>query len=145
MHTSRRRGIRTTAARTAARCVGAAFLLLGVLGFVPGATTSFDSLGFAGPASQAQLFGIFQVSVLVNIVHLVAGIIGLLAARRVPAAVSYLVVGGLVYLLLWAYGGMVGENTQANVMPLDRADDWLHLGIGLVMLALGLLPRQRQE
>ena len=56
----------------AALVVGAIFLLVGVLGFIPGVTTDYDMLAWAGHESHAQLFGIFTVSVLHNIVHLVA-------------------------------------------------------------------------
>ncbi|MDN5791808.1 MAG: DUF4383 domain-containing protein, partial [Brevibacterium aurantiacum] len=56
---------------------GAVFLLVGILGFVPGITQDLDTIMFAGHHSQAALLGIFQVSVLHNIVHLLFGIVGL--------------------------------------------------------------------
>ena len=143
MLVSRRLEVHTAAARTAGRVVGCAFLGVGLLGFVPGLTTHYGSLGVSGPDSQAQLFGLFQVSVLLNGLHLLFGVVGLWLSRTVPGAVCYLVVGGLLYLLLWAYGGTVATDSAANVVPLDGADDWLHLVLGLVMIALGLLPRQR--
>lgn len=46
----------------AALVTGAVFLLVGVLGFIPGVTTNFDQLGFAGPGSEALLLGLFQAS-----------------------------------------------------------------------------------
>jgi hypothetical protein len=58
------------AVQTAALVVGAAFLLVGVLGFVPGITSNFSELSFAGHHSGALLLGVFQVSVLHNVVHL---------------------------------------------------------------------------
>lgn len=143
MVVSRRPVVHTAAARTAARVVAIAFLVVGVLGFVPGITNGYGSLGLSGPDSQAQLLGLFQVSMLLNAVHLAFGVAGLLLSRSVPGAVCYLVVGGLVHLLLWAYGGTVATESEANVVSLDGADDWLHLTLGLVMIALGLLPRQR--
>lgn len=51
----------------AALVVGAVFLLVGILGFVPGITTDYDLLGGAGHHSGAKLLGIFQVSVLHNL------------------------------------------------------------------------------
>lgn len=60
----------------AAVAVGAVFLLVGVLGFVPGITTRFDTLTFAGHHSEAALFGVFAVSGLHNAVHLVFGVLG---------------------------------------------------------------------
>jgi hypothetical protein len=60
----------------------AAFLLVGVAGFVPGLTTSYGDLAFAGHQSGAMLLGIFQVSILHNIVHLLFAIAGYVHARR---------------------------------------------------------------
>jgi Domain of unknown function (DUF4383) len=129
-------------ARTAAMVVGAVFLLVGVLGFVPGVTTSYDSLSFAGHMSDAKLLGVFQVSVLHNIVHLLFGVAGLAMARRTASAVGYLVGGGAVYLVLWLYGLLIDKSSTANFVPVNSADDWLHLVLGLGMIALGVLGRR---
>jgi hypothetical protein len=117
---------------------GAVFLLVGVLGFVPGVTADFGELTFAGPHSGALLFGVFAVSVLHNLVHLLFGVLGLLAARRTGTARGYLVVGGGVYLLLWVYGSAAGEHMAPNFVPFNIADNWLHLGLGVGMVLLGV-------
>lgn len=138
---------RATGARTglqkAALATGALFLLVGVLGFIPGITTSYGSLGMAGHRSGALLLGIFQVSVLHNIVHLAFGAAGLLLARTHHQARSFLIYGGVIYLVLWLYGLLVGDETPANIVPVNAADNWLHLGLGLGMisLAIALSPR----
>jgi hypothetical protein len=44
-----------------------------------------------------------------------------------------------VYLLLWVYGSAVGEHLAANFMPFNTADNWLHLGLGLGMILLGVV------
>jgi Domain of unknown function (DUF4383) len=129
--------------RTAALVVSIAFLLVGLMGFIPGLTTDYGDLTFAGHHSDAHLLGVFQVSVLHNIVHLLFGVAGLAMARTIPGARAYLVGGGAIYLLLWVYGLVVGQDTAANFVPLNGADDWLHLGLGLGMLALGLLLVRR--
>jgi hypothetical protein len=121
-----------------ASAAGALFLVVGVLGFVPGITTDFGELAFAGPRSGALLFGVFAVSVLHNAVHLLFGVLGLLAARTTGAARGYLVVGGGAYLLLWVYGSAVGEHLAANFVPFNVPDNWLHLGLGLGMVLLGV-------
>src|SRR4051794_9143352 len=104
--------------RTAATVVGATFLLVGILGFVPGITTDYDNLKFAGHHSGAKLIGVFEVSVLHNIVHLLFGIAGLALARRARTAGTYLVGGGLVYAVLWIYGLVVDHDSDANFVPL---------------------------
>jgi hypothetical protein len=125
--------------RTAAMAVGAVFLLVGVLGFVPGVTTNYDAMQFAGHESGAELIGIFQVSILHNIVHLLFGVAGLAMARSTSGATAYLIGGGVIYLVLAIYGAVIDHETSANFVPLNDADDWLHLVLGLGMIGLGML------
>ncbi len=61
----------------AALLVGIAFLLVGIAGFIPGITTNFGDMDFATDESKADIFGIFQTSVLHNIVHLLFGVLGI--------------------------------------------------------------------
>ncbi|MFC8847397.1 MULTISPECIES: DUF4383 domain-containing protein [unclassified Micromonospora] len=133
--------------QVAAVAVAALFLLLGVLGFIPGITTGYDDLTFAGHHSGAELLGLFQVSVLHNALHLVFGLAGLALARSVAGARLFLAGGGALYLGLCLYGLFVkfagNEQGAANFIPLNGADDFLHLLVGLGMLALGLLLSNR--
>ena len=130
--------------QSASAAVGAAFLLVGIAGFIPGVTTNYDDMMFAGHESGAELLGVFNVSILHNLVHLAFGIAGLVLARSWATAKNFLVVGGVVYLGLWVYGLVVqDEMTNANFVPLNEADNWLHLSLAAVMLALGFgLGRQ---
>jgi hypothetical protein len=127
----------------AALAVAVVFLLVGVLGFIPGVTTDYSSMTFAGHHSDAKLLGVFEVSVLHNIVHLLFGLAGLAMARTVSGARTYLIGGGAIYLVLWLYGLIVGQDSGANFVPLNPADDWLHLVLGLGMIALGLITTRR--
>jgi hypothetical protein len=130
--------------RLAATVVGATFLLVGVAGFIPGITTNYDDLSFAGHMSAAELLGVFQVSILHNIVHLLFGVAGLGMARTARTATHYLVWGGVIYLVLWFYGLAIGHDSGANFVPVNDADNWLHLGLGLGMILLGLMGRRSQ-
>ncbi|WP_139195890.1 MULTISPECIES: DUF4383 domain-containing protein [unclassified Curtobacterium] len=125
--------------------VGIVFLLVGIAGFVPGLTSG--SLAGAGHDSMAMLLGIFQVSVLHNIVHLLFGVVGLAAAGRASGSRMYLVIGGIVYFVLWIYGLFTaGHSSGANFVPLNNADNWLHLVLAVGMVALGIVfPRIRQR
>ncbi|MEU9509996.1 DUF4383 domain-containing protein [Micromonospora sp. NPDC048170] len=125
--------------RRAAIAVAVVFLLVGVLGFVPGITSDFGDLRFAGHESDARLLGVFQVSVLHNFVHLLFGVAGLVLASTVSGARTYLVGGGALYLVLWLYGLVIDHNSMANFIPVNNADNWLHLFLGLGMIALGIL------
>jgi arginine exporter protein ArgO len=123
----------------AAQAVGAVFLLVGVLGFIPGITSNYDALSFAGHDSEALLLGIFQVSVLHNIVHLIFGAAGILMSRTNAQAKNYLLYGGVIYLILWLYGLIIGHDTPANFVPVNDADNWLHFVLGVAMIALAIL------
>jgi len=128
-------GRERTLAQKLALLWGVAFLLAGILGFIPGITSNFDELEFAGPDSQAELLGLFQVSILHNIVHLLFGV-GILLARRHDSALTYLLGSGVIYVVLVLYGIIFGgDNGDANFVPVNNWDTYfLH-----VFLALGLL------
>jgi hypothetical protein len=129
-----------TPVQTAALVVGAVFLAVGILGFIPGITTDYGDIAFAGDGSDAKLLGIFEVSILHNIVHLLYGIAGLALARTVDGARTYLIGGGAIYLALWLLG-LVGG---ADWIPANTADNWLHFALGVGMIGLGyVLGRER--
>ncbi len=126
------------AVQGAAMLVAAGFLIVGILGFIPGVTTDYAQLAFAGHHSAAKLFGVFTVSVLHNVVHLAFGIAGFAMARTYALSRAYFLGGGLVYLALWVYGLLVDHRSSANFVPFNGADNWLHLGLGVLMILLGL-------
>jgi hypothetical protein len=61
----------------------------------------------------------------------------------VSGASGFLVGGGIVYAVLWLYGLIVDEASMANFVPLNNADDWLHLILAVGMIALGVGLRRR--
>ncbi|WP_051704455.1 DUF4383 domain-containing protein [Glycomyces sp. NRRL B-16210] len=126
-----------TTAQIVTMVVAFVFVLVGLLGFVPGITTDFDSMTFAGHHSDAKLLGIFEVSVLHNIVHLLFGVVGLLMARTLGGSVTYLVIGGAIYFVLWLYGLFIDLDSAANFVPFNDADNWLHLVLAVGMIGLG--------
>jgi hypothetical protein len=124
-----------TPIQSLAALVGVTFVLVGVLGFVPGITTHYGDLSFAGHDSGAKLLGIFQVSILHNIVHLLFGVVGLSLAKTLDGARNFLVGGGVVYLALWVLG-IVGAG---GWIPSNTADNWLHFALGAGMIGLGFV------
>ena len=123
----------------AAQAVGAVFLLVGILGFIPGITTNYAALGMAGPASDALLLGLFQVSALHNIVHLLFGVAGIALAKTAGGARSFLLYGGIIYLVLFVYGLVIPQDSAGNFVPLNSFDNILHLVLGIGMVALALV------
>jgi arginine exporter protein ArgO len=142
-HSATLRADRRSRLQLAATVVGAVFVLVGIAGFIPGITTHYSDMSGAGHDSMAKLLGIFAVSVLHNLVHLLFGLVGLALARTASGAKAYLIGGGVIYLVLWIYGLAVDKNSSANFVPLNTADDWLHLVLGLGMIALGVLLGRR--
>ncbi|WNG91929.1 DUF4383 domain-containing protein [Mycobacterium sp. ITM-2016-00318] len=128
-----------TALQKAALAVGAVFLLVGILGFIPGITTGYDTMSFASHQSGALLLGIFNVSILHNIVHLLFGVAGIAMARTFTGARTYLIGGGVIYLVLFIYGMVIDHQSAANFVPVNMADNWLHLALAIGMIALGVL------
>ena len=129
----------------AAALVGIVFLAVGLLGFVPGLTTHYGTMAAAGAMSHALLLGLFRVSVLHNVVHLLFGVAGLVLARSITNAKRYLVVGGAGYALLFVYGIAVPMGSAANVAPVNRADHVLRLGLAIGMICLGSLLTRRPD
>jgi hypothetical protein len=123
-----------TLLQTVALLAGVVFLIVGILGFIPGITP--DAPGnFAGEESNAELLGIFQVSILHNIVHLLYGIAGIALARTWDGARTFLIGGGVIYLVLW----LLGLFGALNWLPANDADHWLHFVLGAGMVAAGYL------
>ncbi len=111
---------RTTArspGQVIAMVVGVVFLLVGLAGFVPGLTTDYDQLTFAGHNSMAMLLGLFMVSVLHNVVHLLFGIAGLVLARTSRGAHGYLIGGGVT----WCCGSTAWSSTTTPPRTSSRS------------------------
>ena len=128
----------------AAMVVAAVFLLVGIAGFIPGVTTEYEGMTFAGHESTAMLLGVFHVSILHNIVHLLFGVVGLVLARSVAGATAFLIWGGVVYAVLWLYGLFIDQESAANFVPVNTADNWLHFGLAVGMIGLGVALRGRR-
>jgi uncharacterized membrane protein YuzA (DUF378 family) len=131
-----------TLVQNVARLVGIVFLLVGIAGFIPGLTTNlYDGLEFAGNDGTAELLGIFQVSVLHNIVHGLFGLAGLALAATPSGARTYLIGGGAIYLALFVIGIIGG----GDWIPVNDADNWLHLLLGGGMIGLGVLTTRESR
>ena len=136
----------TTRERTdvqrAALLFGIVFLAVGVLGFIPGITSDYDNLTvFDGVG--AKLLGIFGVNILENVVHLLYGVAGIAAASSWAMSKNYFIWGGAIYVALWIYGLVIDEQSSANFIGVNMAAHWLHLALGVTMIAVGYLLSRR--
>ncbi len=128
-----------TGGQRTTRTVGGTFLALGVLGFLPGATSHLGGIAAAGPGSRALLLGLLPVTVAGNAVHLLLGVVGLLSTRTPERARRYLVWGGGLYALLCLRSIVVDSAATAAFGPPPDAllPLWLAAAAGVGLLAGG--------
>lgn len=119
--------------------VGIVLIVVGVLGFIPGVTTQYSELMFLGPDSHAMFLGLFQVSMLLNIVQLAIGAAGWAMSRTEHGARNFLLGAGALYIVLSIFGLSVGVDSAANFLSLNMMDNWTHLVLGVLMIAAGWL------
>jgi hypothetical protein len=116
------------------------FILIGVLGFIPGLTTE-DNDG------MHRLLGIFMVDGTHNVVHLLSGVLALIAAQRESWSRLYFQIFGIIYALVTVLGFLGGSPTKVlGFLQANTADHFLHLVIAAASLYLGfLMPRTHDE
>ena len=129
--------------RSASMGMGVVFLLVGILGFIPGITTQYGSMAFAS-GSEAMLLGAFQVSVLLNLLYLAMGAAGVWMSRGVLSARNVLIGSGAVLLVMWLYGLIVGTSA-ANILSTNASTNWLNLILGVVAVGLGAAYAMRHR
>jgi hypothetical protein len=113
---------------------GAVLLLVGIIGFF---VNSKFGTGSHPPGSNLI---IFKVNGWHNIVHIASGLVGLALARTVAGGRLFALGFGAVYLLVTIYGFITGSNV-VHLIPINTADNVLHLLIALTGLAAGLASR----
>ncbi|MBR7504275.1 DUF4383 domain-containing protein, partial [Mycobacterium tuberculosis] len=60
-------------------------------------------------------------------------------------AKGYLIVGGIVYAVLWIYGLVVPMDSMGNFVPLNTADNWLHFVLSVTMIDAGVVLGRRAK
>ena len=110
-------------AKKIAQVFGVIFLLVGLLGFI-------------GNPIVGEM-GLFHADMMHNLVHILSGLILLIAASK-GAAALWLKVIGIVYLLVAILGFMMlGEDGMGSVLGIvsvNGADNWLHLVLAAILL-----------
>ena len=114
--------------KTFAYVFGIVFLLIGVLGFVPSLTPN------------GMLLGIFQVNALHNVVHVLSGVVALIAAMAgLYYSKLYFKVFGVVYALVTVLGFLTGDGLIGGLLPVNMADNLLHVVIAAAALYIGFM------
>lgn len=114
------------------KLLGAVFILIGILGFVPALTPN------------GLLLNIFAVDTVHNIVHLLSGILALaFAARGTHMAQMFSKVFGIVYGLVAIIG--LTSPTILGLFVVNGADNVLHIVLAVVFLVLGFMNPKNQH
>jgi uncharacterized protein DUF4383 len=118
-----------------AQLFGLVFIAVGVLGFF---TTGMDMT--ADPVTAPKLLGQFPINAAHNIVHIVIGVWGLLAARSWAGARSFATIAGSLYLALAGLGLVVPD--MFGLLPIGGNDVWLHALVGAILAGVGFTAKQ---
>ena len=109
--------------------LGVVLVLVGILGFISNPIVG-DSSGV-----------IFGTNLLHNLVHIISGILALYFAGKASAGM-FAKVFGAIYLILGILGFVIAD-TLTNLLMVNMADNYLHLLLGIVFLALGFMGAKK--
>ncbi|TAK72929.1 MAG: DUF4383 domain-containing protein [Gammaproteobacteria bacterium] len=115
--------------RSLAVLFGIGFIFAGVAGFLPQFTT------------DGMLFGLFATDTMHNLVHIISGVIAIMAATSFKYARLYFEVFGIIYLLVALAGFWL--NGELLMMQMNFADNLLHLAIGVVAVYVGFSAKNK--
>jgi hypothetical protein len=128
-------GDRSNPSMLYAGVVGATLVVAGIIGFFYNATFTSDE------SVRDAVFGVLDVNGWHNVVHILTGVLGLLAyGAGAYAARSYAMGLGIVYLIVAAWGFMVGDgNSILSIVPVNTEDNILHLLLGVAGVGAALM------
>jgi len=119
-------------AKTLAIVFGAAFVLVGILGFIPNPLVGAEG-------------ALFETDLMHNLVHLLFGVILLVVAFKNEAASAlWLMILGIVYLILAVLGFLMipEEGELLGLVHMNHADHWLHVGLAVLMIGGSFLAKK---
>jgi hypothetical protein len=124
--------------------VGGIYLLLGIFGFVPFLVSepAADAPSMNVTSAFGQLFAIFPVNSLLNIVHAIMGIIGLYAYTTTESAKSYTRWCAGIYGVMAILGILPFARTFFGLFPLYSHNIWLH---GVTALAASYYATRKPQ
>lgn len=110
-------------AKTAAIVLGAVFVLVGVLGFIPNPIVGPD--------------GIFMTNMSHNLIHLVSGAVLLAGAYTSLGPSLALKIIGVIYAIVAILGFVMSGDMLLGMVAMNTTDRWLHVLLAIVLLAAG--------
>lgn len=114
--------------KTLAKLFGVIFIIVGILGFI--SNPIVGGMGF------------FQANGAHNVVHILLGLVLLLASGTEAKAAVWLKIIGIVYLVVAILGfammpAMSMSTDLLGFIKINNADNWLHVVLGLVVFFSG--------
>jgi hypothetical protein len=125
--------------RTAARVLGIIYVIVGIIGFIPGISQPAppDAPHLALAQGYAYVLGLFAVNWLHDLVHIAIGLWGLVAAGSLAASRTFFRTLAVVFAVLFLIGVIPSLNTVFGIVPLFGWDAWLHLLTAIVGVYFG--------
>lgn len=120
--------------KTASITIGIIFLFVGFMGFVP------------NPIISESHDAVFHADAVHSMVHIVSGLLFLIVGWTKPDfAATFCKIFGVVYFLLGVMGfmsiGSEGMTELLGFLHVNGSDNYLHLALGIVIFAAGMLPK----
>ena len=114
--------------RTVARVFGIIYVVIGILGFIPGILQAAppDAPHLSLAAAYGRLLGLFPVNVLHDLVHIAVGAWGIAAAASLVRARAFFKAIAIIFAVLTILGLIGATNTVFGLVPLYSHDIWLH-------------------
>jgi uncharacterized protein (UPF0333 family) len=119
--------------------VGAVLVVAGIIGF-------FYEADFTNDESvRKAVFGILDVNGWHNLVHIVTGVLGLLAfSAGAYAARQYALGLGAVYIVVAIWGFIIGDGDSIlSIIPVNTEDNILHTLLGALGILAGMASPRR--
>jgi hypothetical protein len=124
--------------------IGGTLVLVGLLGFLAEAT--FDTSAGSDPgAVDGENFILFEVNGWHNVVHILSGAFLLALSGKHRTARTAALAFGAIYAVVTVIGLIDGHDVL-GVIPVNPADNVLHILLTITALAVGLISdRDRRE
>lgn len=124
--------------RKIALVTGIVFILVGIMGLIPGLTPDGKLLGIF--LVHGGLLGGGE-----NVVHLLSGVAALVASQRRDWSRLFFKIIGVVYALVTILGFLVGTGSILGLVHVNPADNFLHLVFTFAFLYLGFASKAGHE
>lgn len=122
-----------------------ALISLACFGFLTRLARYVDSLATWIPASGSFRFGLFHLSLALNVVHLLLGAAALIVAGSAAHCVPFLATTGVAFLVLVGYGQLEVHPILPDLIPTSSGSIWLHVVLALSAITAGLATARHQR